>query len=139
VSERSARPRGGALLVLDSWALLAYLKDEPAASRIEEAWLSEGAAISSINLGEALYMRIRGRGEGDVMADIEKVRKRSKVIGADWALIRSAAKVKARGGLSYADAFCVATALRLDAPLWTGDPEIVGRAETLQYEVVDLR
>ena len=127
------------MLVLDSWALLAYLKDEPAASRIEEAWLSEGAAISSINLGEALYMRIRERGEGDAVADIEKIRKRSKVISADWALIRSAARVKARGGLSYADAFCVATALRLDAPLWTGDPEIVGSAESLQYEVVDLR
>jgi predicted nucleic acid-binding protein len=127
------------LLVLDSWALLAYLKDEPAASRIEEAWLSRGAAISSINLGEALYMRIRERGEGDAVADIERIRRRSRVIGADWTLIRSAARVKARGGLSYADAFCVATALRLDAPLWTGDPEIVGLAEGLQYEVVDLR
>lgn len=127
------------MLVLDSWALLAYLKDEPAASRIEEAWLSEGAAISSINLGEVLYMRIRERGEGDAVADIEKVGKRSMVISADWALIRSATRVKARGGLSYADAFCVATALRLDAPLWTGDPEIVGLAEGLQYEVVDLR
>jgi predicted nucleic acid-binding protein len=127
------------LLVLDSWALLAYLKDEPAASRIEKAWLSDGAAISSINLGEALYMRIRERGEGDAVADIEKIRKRSRVISADWALVRSAARVKARGGLSYPDAFCVATALRLDAPLWTGDPEIVGLAEALQYEVVDLR
>jgi len=31
--------------------------------------------------------------------------------------------VKATGGLSY-DAFCVATAQHLKAPLWTGDPEI---------------
>ena len=127
------------MLVLDSWALLAYLKDEPAANRIEEAWLSQGAAISSINLGEALYMRIRERGEGDAVADIDKIRKRSKVISADWTLIQSAARIKARGGLSYADAFCIATALRLDAPLWTGDPEIVELAEGLQYEVVDLR
>lgn len=29
--------------------------------------------------------------------------------------------------------------LVLDAPLWTGDPEIVELAEGLQYEVVDLR
>ncbi len=127
------------MLVLDSWALLAYLKDEPAANRIEQAWLSEGAAIASINLGEALYMRIRDLGEGDAVAVIERVRKRSKVIGVDWALIRSAARVKAGGGLSYADAFCIATALRLNAPLWTGDPEIVDLAEGLQYEVVDLR
>jgi PIN domain nuclease of toxin-antitoxin system len=127
------------LIVLDSWALLAYLKDEAQASRVEEAWLSQGAAISSINLGEARYMRIRERGEGAAAADIEKIRKRSKLVGADWALIRSAARVKAKGGLSYADAFCVATALRLEAPLWTGDSEIVEIAEDLRCEVVDLR
>ncbi|HET6570923.1 MAG TPA: AbrB/MazE/SpoVT family DNA-binding domain-containing protein [Solirubrobacterales bacterium] len=38
-----------------------------------------------------------------------------------------------------ADAFCVATALRLDAPLWTGDPEIVALADGLNFEVMDLR
>jgi PIN domain nuclease of toxin-antitoxin system len=127
------------LVVLDSWALLAYLKDEPGAGQIEEVWLSEGAAVSSVNLGEALYMRIRERGEKAASDDIEKIRKRSKVIGPDWALVRSAARVKAGGGLSYADAFCVATALRLKAPLWTGDPEIVELAQSLQCEVVDLR
>ena len=127
------------MVVLDSWALLAYLKDEPAAGRIEEAWLSEGAAISSINLGEALYMRIRERGEKAASADIETIRRRSKVVGPDWALVRSAARVKAGGGLAYADAFCVATAQRLKAPLWTGDPEIVDLADELQCEIVDLR
>jgi len=127
------------LVVLDSWALLAYLKNEPAAGKIEEAWLSQGAAISSVNLGEALYMRIRERGEKAATGDIDRIRRRSKVIGADWPLIRSAARVKAGGGLSYADAFCVATALSLEAPLWTGDPEIVELAEGLRYEVVDLR
>jgi predicted nucleic acid-binding protein len=84
-------------------------------------------------------MRIRERGEGGAVADVDKIRKRSKVISADWNLIRSTTRIKARGGLSYADAFCIATALRLDAPLWTGDPEIVELAESLQYEVVDLR
>ncbi len=127
------------MVVLDSWALLAYLKDEPAAGRIEEAWLSEGAAISSINLGEALYMRIRERGEKAATADIEMIRRRSKVVDPGWALIRSAARVKAGGGLAYADAFCVATAQRLRAPLWTGDPEIVGLAGRIQCEVIDLR
>jgi len=127
------------LVVLDSWALLAYLKDEPAAGRIGEAWLSQGAAISAVNLGETLYMRTRERGEGAAAADIDKVRRRSKVVDADWPLIRSAARIKARGGLSHADAFCVATALRLAAPLWTGDPEIVEVAAGLQCEIVDLQ
>jgi len=127
------------LVVLDGWALLAYLKDEPSAGRIEEEWLSQGAAISSVDLGEALYIRIRERGEKAATADVERIRRRSKVVNPDWALVFSAAKIKAGGGLSYAAAFCMATALRLKAPLWTGDPEIVEAAESLQCEVVDLR
>ena len=127
------------MVVLDSWALLAYLKDEPSASRIEVAWLSGEVAISSINLGEALYIQARNRGRAQALADIETVRKRSEVVDADWTMIRSAAEIKTGGGLSYADAFCVATALRLNAPVWTGDPEIVDLADELGCEVVDLR
>ena len=47
------------------------------------------------------------------------------MLDPDWPLVSAAAKIKARGGLSYADAFCIATAVRVEAPLWTGDPEIV--------------
>ena len=35
-----------------------------------------------------------------------------------------AATIKARYPISYADAFAVATAIRHDAPLVTGDPEL---------------
>lgn len=127
------------MVVLDSWAVLAYLKDEPAASRIEAEWLSQPPAISSINLGETLYMRIRERGEKAAAADISTIRRNSTVIDPDWALVASAAQIKAAGGMSYADAFCVATAARMDAPLWTGDPEIIDRAKRLPCRVVDLR
>ena len=127
------------MVVLDSWALLAYLKDEPAAGRIEREWISRGAAISSVNLGEALYIRIREHGEKAATADMETIRKHSRVIDPDWALVCSAAQIKARGGLSYADAFCIATAKHLKAPLWTGDPEIIQGAASEQCEVVDLR
>ncbi len=127
------------MVVLDSWALLAYLKDEPAAARIEAEWVASGATISSINLGEVLYIRIRADGEGSAHADIEKIRKRLTVIDPDWPLVAAAAAIKAKGGLSYADAFCIATAVGLDAPLWTGDPEIVGQAGRHSCEVVDLR
>jgi len=51
-----------------------------------------------------------------------------EVLDPDWDLVVVAAKVKASGGLSYADAFCVATADRLDAVLWTGDREIIDLA-----------
>jgi predicted nucleic acid-binding protein len=61
------------------------------------------------------------------------------VIDPDWALVATAARIKAAGGMSHADAFCAATAVRLDAHLWTGDPEIIDRAEQLPCRVVDLR
>jgi predicted nucleic acid-binding protein len=127
------------LVVLDSWALLAYLKDEPPAERIEKEWLSQGAAISSVNLGETLYIRIRERGETAATADIETIRRRCEVVNPDWALVFSAARIKANGGLSYADSFCIATAECLGAPLLTGDPEIIALSDHARCEVVDLR
>lgn len=136
---RSARLKGRALVVLDSWALLAYLKDEPAAGRIETEWLDVGAAISSINLGEVLYMRIRASGEDSARADVETIRRRLTVVDPDWPMVVAAAAIKAEGGLSYADAFCIATALQLGAPLWTGDPEILELAGQHSCEVVDLQ
>jgi predicted nucleic acid-binding protein len=127
------------LVVLDSWALLAYLKDEPAAGQIESEWLESGAAISSINLGEVLYIRIRAIGEDSARADVETIRRRLTLVEPDWSLVMAAATIKANGGLSYADAFCIATALHLSAPLWTGDPEIIDQAVEHSCEIVDLR
>jgi predicted nucleic acid-binding protein len=127
------------LVVLDSWALLAYLKDEPAAGRIESEWAGSGAAISSINLGEVLYIRIRASDEVSARDDVETIRRRLDVVEPDWSLVAAAATIKSSGGLSYADAFCVATALHLNAPLWTGDPEIIEQAAEHSCEVVDLR
>jgi predicted nucleic acid-binding protein len=138
-SARSARHRDTALVVFDSWALLAYLGGEPAAERVESVWLEEGAAISSINLGEVLYIRIRQDGEKSAGADVERVRGLLTVIDPEWPLVTRAAAVKARGGLPYADAFCIATALHAKAPLWTGDPEIIEQAGEHSCEVVDLR
>lgn len=127
------------MVVLDSWALLAYLKDEPAADRIESEWLESGAAISSINLGEVLYIRIRAIGEESARADVETIRRRLTLVEPDWSLVIAAATIKANGGLSYADAFCIATALHLSTPLWTGDPEIIDQAAEHSCEVLDLR
>ena len=127
------------MVVFDSWALLAYMGGEPAATRIESVWLDEGAAISSVNLGEVLYIRIREKGEDSARSDVEQVRGLLDVVDPDWPLVSTAATIKAGGGLSYADAFCVATALRTDSPLWTGDPEILERAAAHSCEVVDLR
>lgn len=125
-------------IVLDTWALLAHLRDEAAAEQVRDAWIKLGAAMCSVNLGEALHLEMRVRGTGHD-STIEEVRRELTVIHPDWDLVTAAAKVKAGGGLSFADAFCIATAERLDSPLWTGDPEIIDGAMEFQCEVKDLR
>jgi predicted nucleic acid-binding protein len=127
------------VIVLDTWALIAHLRDEPPAARVREEWLDSGAAMCSVNLGEALYMEMRVCGLAQAGKTIENTRHELTVLDPDWDLVVVAAKVKASGGLSYADAFCVATADRLDAALWTGDPEIIDLAEKLPCEVRNLR
>lgn len=126
-------------ITLDTWALLAHLRDEPAAEQIRKEWVERGAAMCSVNLGEALYLEMRVRGPDNADGTIEGVRRELTVIHPDWEIVTAAAKIKAGGDLSFADAFCIATAERMDAPLWTGDPEIIDRATELQCEVKDLR
>jgi predicted nucleic acid-binding protein len=124
-------------VVLDAWAVVAVLQDEPAAPQIEAAIADGVTAISSVNLGEVLYSTMRRVDRADAIAAVEAVRRSVRVIVPDWPTTVVAATIKAAGGLSLADAYCIATARALDARLWTGDPEIVARAGDVR--VVDLR
>lgn len=124
-------------IVLDSWALLALLEDEPAAEQVEGAWLNEKPLICSINLGEVLYALVRIHGEDPARRAVKKARTELSVLDPDWGLVVEAAKLKAAGGLAYADCFALATARQAGAQLWTGDPELIELASN--DEIVDLR
>lgn len=125
------------MIVLDAWAVLAVLNDEPPAERIERAIEDEDGVISWINLGEVLYRAIPRRGERRATEAVRAVARMLLVEEVDSPLVLDAARLKAAHRLSYADAFCVATAQRHGAPLYTGDPEIVALGDLL--DVVDLR
>jgi predicted nucleic acid-binding protein len=58
------------------------------------------------------------------------------VAEASWVRVKAAASVKATGGLSYADAFAVSLAKEFEAPLLTGDPEIIAKAEEIGIQVL---
>jgi predicted nucleic acid-binding protein len=118
-----------AIFVLDSFALLAYLQDEPAASRIQK--LLENAAkdkwrlfLSIINLGEILYITERRGGVAkaqDVLALIQQLP--IDVLPANEEAVFAAAHIKANHSISYADSFAVAAATQENATLVTADPE----------------
>lgn len=123
--------------VLDAWAVIALLENEAAGTRVRDAIAKGGTCVSSVNLGEAYYSLIRDHGKARARSRVEHLQRAVRTHDPDWPLVRAAAEIKARGGLSYADAFCIATAQRLDAPLLTGDPEIL--ALDGEVEMVDLR
>ncbi len=104
---------------------------------MKELILGKRALISSINLGEVLYWTEREEGKQEARDQIDWLRTLMVVEDPDWPLVGAAAHIKAGGGLSYADAFCIATAQRHNAKLYTGDPEIL--AVNVSVERVDLR
>lgn len=116
---------------------MALFEDHPRAADVVEAIEGGEAIVSAVNLGEALYRLERDHGLDRAVELIDGVRSVTHVEEPDWELVAAAAHVKARGGLSYADAFCVATAQRHSAPLYTGDPEILALKRLVK--MVDLR
>jgi predicted nucleic acid-binding protein len=122
---------------LDAWALLALVRDEPPAERVEAELAGGTGVISWINLGEVYYHELRRLGEDGAGRLVERARRVLIAEEPDADLVMDAARIKAAGKLSYADCFALATAARHTIPLLTGDPEILEAATGV--EVVDLR
>ena len=116
-------------IVLDSWALMAYLEDEPAAEQvaniIADAHEDEIPLLMSVvNAGEIWYIIAREASEADANQSIAELRHLGIVfIDADWNLAQGAAYFKSKRKMSYADCFAAALAKQRKAHVVTGDPE----------------
>ena len=114
-------------VVLDSWAVLRLLEGaEPAASRVQ-AELDSGRkpVMSWINLGEVYYVVRRLHGYDAAESVVRDLRPKLDLDLPDATRILQAATIKADHACGYADAFAAATALAYQAPLLTGDPELL--------------
>jgi predicted nucleic acid-binding protein len=125
-------------VALDSWAVLALLRGEPAGALVQDLLAAERSVMSWINLGEVLYLETRRVGVVRAQDAVDAVRDVTVLEVPDERLVQAAAARKAVGGLAYADAFAVATAERHAARLLTGDPEVVA-LDGQGVTVVDLR
>jgi ribonuclease VapC len=114
---------------LDTFALLAYLRDEPSASRIEKLLKDarQGRCrlyLSIINLGEILYITERRSGLENVQDALALLRQLPiHVLPADEQAVFAAAHIKANYTVSYADSYAIAAAQQVGGTLITGDPE----------------
>ena len=115
--------------VLDSWALLAFFKDEPAGLAVEELIHKASAEkarlfLCVVNWGEVYYgmWRAGGRDAAEsAAADLSQLP--IELVDADLHLSKQAAIYKATNKMSYADAFAAALAKIKSAELVTGDSE----------------
>ena len=127
--------------VLDSYALLAFFRNEEGGEKVEQL-LNEAAAdkhelhITCINAGEVYYMSSRKDGA----AKAEFVWKAMRqfpihVIDADLEFTLVAAKLKAKYSISYADAFAAVLTIKRKATLITGDNEFDALAGETGFKV----
>jgi ribonuclease VapC len=119
-------------VVLDSWAVLAWIQAEaPAQAKVDDLLRHASTGrnevfMSLINLGEVYYLLARRPGAAaaeQFLADLPTMP--IQALLPDRKLVLDAARLKSRFAVSYADAFAVQTALRQKARLMTGDPEIL--------------
>lgn len=115
--------------ILDSFAVLAWIQDEPGAQIVEDLLYraqdeSEGVLLNIINLGEVYYCCARVQDISFAHDIVEKIRLLPLTIyPCPNDLVLEAAAIKAQYPISYADAFIVATAIRENARIVTGDPD----------------
>ena len=126
--------------VLDSFALLAYLGDEPGRGRVEAVLTAAAheecfSYVSIINQGEVLYITERESGLAQAQAALAALDQLPlSVLPADREAVLAAAHVRAHHRLSYAVAYAVAAAQALDATVLTGDPEFASVGSLLSVE-----
>ena len=115
--------------VLDSYGILAHLKDEPGAEQMDEVYRSASESgrillLTTVNWGEVFYITLRtaGRQRAEQIARLISGLP-IEVVPADVELARQAAEFKATKRMSYADCFAAALAKLRKAELVTGDRE----------------
>lgn len=124
-------------VALDSWAVIAVAKRQAGAETVRQAIETGTAVMSWINLGEVYYILARDLDHERAQAVVDATLLDARAEVPNGHTVMEAARIKAGGGLSYADAFCVVTARRHGVPVLTGDPELLRARDDV--EVVDLR
>lgn len=117
--------------VLDSWALIAFFEDEPAADAVEEiihraTMGRDRLYLSAVNWAEVYYSTMREVSqEAAETRALEIATLPIEIVGVadELKLARQAAIFKAGHKMSLADAFCAALAKEKKAEVVTGDPE----------------
>ena len=127
------------MIILDSSAVLAVLRDETGANVVLES-LPDGV-ICAINLGEVVQVQIReGKTREQATAVINELQIPVVDVDADLAIYAADLRMKVlKQGISQADSICLALAKREGAVALTGVRKWLEVAEALGVEVRLIR
>lgn len=115
--------------VLDTWAVIAYLEDEPSGEQVEDLIATAHEEeipiyMSVVNVGEVWYTIAREVSEEEANFSVKSLRDlRIQFEDANWEITQEAARFKSLYKISYADCFAAALAKLKRAELITGDKE----------------
>ncbi|MDQ7053124.1 MAG: type II toxin-antitoxin system VapC family toxin [candidate division KSB1 bacterium] len=116
-------------IVLDTHALICYLKDEPGADEVENAFEKAQnkeivLLLNVVNLAEVRYIIERRFGESAAQEFVTTLSSLPvEIVNVEKSLALLAAQIKAKTPISLGDCFCAATAMQFEASLMTGDLE----------------
>ena len=132
--------------VLDAYALIAFVLDEPAAADVERLLRDGEAAITSVNFAEALDRLVRGQNmpwdpvhstlASVLEARVERIDVDFRLASAG-ALLRATHYHRTRRPLSLADCICLAAARRGDR-VATADGPMLQTAQAEGISTVPL-
>jgi ribonuclease VapC len=127
--------------ILDSFALLAYFRNENGADEIEDLLVgaSEGKhtlKMTVVNAGEVYYMSVRKDGKNAAEKVWEALSNLPiEFVPIDIAFSLEAAKIKASFKLSFADAFAAVLTINIKGILITGDKEFLNLSEINDFHL----
>ena len=116
-------------VVLDSFALVSLFHREPGWQAVQKTLYDQEkartrAVLNWINWGEFYYIVKRRVGPAKTIDALHLLEQLPiELFPVDQPMVRAAAEIKSEHALSYADAFCAATAQRLNATVLTNNPE----------------
>lgn len=124
------KPKKSTAVVLDSWAVIAYLEGEESSEKVANLIADaheDGVPllISVVNAAEVWYIVARETSVAYADRAVKQLRDLSvEFVDADWTLAKEAGRFKsANKMMSLADAFAAALTKQRKGHLATGDPE----------------
>ncbi len=116
--------------VLDSFALIAFLARERGFEKVrgllhDAETSGQPLLMNEVNIGEVYYLTAKERSLDKAEEFLHRLETLPiRALPNTFAQVLAAARLKAQFPVSYADAFAVATAIREQGRLVTGDPEL---------------